>query len=378
MTTMKNILLILVAISMVALFAEDKWFEKGLRIDNPGEYPILIMAGTPEEMGRQHGELFKNEIKRTYDCLRLVAGGYMMMKNDWFYDRIDEVQKRTAHVLPERYLNELDAMSDAAGLTHAQGRQIGFFPELFHCSGIAARGKATTNGQVVHVRVLDYMKDIGLQNMALIQVFLPDGFNPWISVGFAGFNGTVTAMNAKGLAMGEMGGEGEGDWDGLPMSYLMRKIMEECDTVQQAKKLIEETPLTCEYYYVLSDATGDMVAVETKAGKTPVFVKPGEKHPLLLEAFEDVAWITAPQRQKALCERVHKYYGKIDAETMKEVIKRPVAMSSNLHDAIFLPQSLDMHFAYASDTVIGCDNTYHKVNLKELIQYYQAHLQNAQ
>ena len=76
-----------------------------------------------------------------------------------------------------------------------------------------------------------------LQTAAQVQVFIPDGYQPWISIGFAGFNGTVTAMNAAGLAMGEMGGRGEGNWDGLPMSYLMRRIMEECSTVAEARQM---------------------------------------------------------------------------------------------------------------------------------------------
>ncbi len=355
---------------------KDVWFEKGLRIERPNQFPVLVFAGTPEEMGRQHGNLCRREINRSYDCLRLVAGGYLLMKNEWFYDTILEAQRRSLKNTPERFLVELDAMSTAAGLTAAQGREIGFFPELFHCSGIAARGKATVGGKVVHARVLDYMRDIGLQTAAQVQVFIPDGYLPWISVGFAGFNGTVTAMNAEGLAMGEMGGRGEGNWDGLPMSYLMRRIMEECRTVAEARQMIEQTPLTCEYYYVLSDKSGDMMAVEARAGETPTFLSAGEKHPLLKESFEDIAWITAPSRQPALCELLHQYYGKIDAETMKEIIKRPVAMASNLHDAIFLPQSLDMHFAYADAKQPACNCTYYHLNLNELLKYYREHLPN--
>ncbi len=266
-------------------------------------------------------------------------------------------------------------MSAAAGLTAAQGREIGFFPELFHCSGLAARGKATVDGKVVHVRVLDYMRDIGLQDIAQVQVYLPDGRIPWVTVGFAGFNGTVTAMNAEGLAMGEMGGGGEGNWDGLPMSYLMRRIMEECSTVSEAKEMLMETPLTCEYYYVLSDRNGDMVAVEARAGESPLFLAPGEEHPLLRQSFEDIAWITAPSRQEALCKRLEERYGRLDVETMKEVVKRPVAMASNLHDAIFLPETLDLHFAYADATQPACDCPYHHLNLAELIRDYQTRLQ---
>ena len=356
----------------------DVWFEKGLRLERPGQFPVLFFAGTPEEMGRQHGTLCREEIHRTYECLRLVAGGYLFLKNEWFYDTISHIQKRTASMTPQRYLTELDNLSKKAGLTAAQGREIGFFPELFHCSGIAARGKATIDGKVVHARVLDYMRDIGLQDIAQIQVYLPEGFHPWITVGFAGFNGTVTAMNDVGLAMGEMGGRGEGNWDGLPMSFLMRRIMEECSTVTEAKRLIEKTPLTCEYYYVLSDSSGDMLAVETRAGEQPIFLEAGQPYPKLKEAFEDIVWITAPSRQPALCERLHQYFGRLDAMTMQQVIRRPVAMASNLHNAIFLPETLDLYFAYADATRPACDCPYHHLNLKELIQYYKEHLPTVQ
>ena len=82
---------------------------------------------------------------------------------------------------------------------------------------MALRGKATKDGRVLHARVLDYMRDIKLQDAAVVTVFMPEGHNRWMSLGYAGFIGTVTAMNEKGLAIGEMGGRGEGDWDGLPM-----------------------------------------------------------------------------------------------------------------------------------------------------------------
>ena len=59
-----------------------------------------------------------------------------------------------------------------------------------------------------------------------------------MSLGYAGFIGTVTAMNEKGLAIGEMGGRGEGDWDGMPMSFLLRDVMERADTVDAALAIL--------------------------------------------------------------------------------------------------------------------------------------------
>ena len=85
-----------------------------------------------------------------------------------------------------------------------------------------------------------------------------------MSLGYAGFIGTVTAMNEKGLAIGEMGGRGEGDWDGMPMSFLLRDVMERADTVEEALAILRAAPRTCEYYYVLSDRSGALRAVHVR------------------------------------------------------------------------------------------------------------------
>lgn len=368
---LRILLMFLAAGGAMRLAAGEVWSGDGMLRREPGRIPVLFVAGTPEAMGEAQGKLLKPEIHKMYERILLVAGGYLYTRNDWFFDRISEVEKRSAAVLPGRFLRELDAMSLAAGLTAAEGRQINLFPEMFHCSGIAVRGRASAGGRVIHARVLDYMRDIGLQSMAVIQVFMPDGYHAWLSVGFAGLNGTVTAMNAEGLAMGEMGGRGEGNWDGLPMSYLMRRIMEECATVDEALALIKTTPLTCEYYYVLSDRTGNMAAVAAKAGVPPLILRPGEETPLLCAAFEDIVWVTAPGRQPALSQRLRENYGQIDVEAMKQIITRPVAMKSNLQDAIFLPETLDVYFAYAGPKTVACDEPYTRLNLRELIDSYR-------
>ncbi|MDW8079784.1 MAG: C45 family peptidase, partial [Thermoguttaceae bacterium] len=223
---------------------------------------VLILAGSPEEMGRAHGVLLASEIKRLTERVLYVAGAVDSVRSGkWFFDVLAEIERRTKPFIPERFLRECDAMSEAAGLSPREGRFANLFPERFHCSGVAVRGKATRDGRVLHARVLDYMTDIGLQECAVVIVFIPQGFNTWLSVSYAGFLGTVTAMNEKGLAIGEIGGGGVGDWDGMPMSFLLRHAMESCSNVEEALELLRNTPRTCEYYYVLSDRSGNLAAV---------------------------------------------------------------------------------------------------------------------
>ncbi len=334
---------------------------------------VLVLEGTPEEMGAAHGELMKDRVWAIKE--RLYAAGRVASIKDGadYFKKTDEAIRRTRPYTPQRFYDEIDALASSAGLEALDVRRLNNFPELFHCSGIGLRGKATKNGQVLHARVLDYMRDIGLQENSTIIVYKPRGLYSWISVSYSGFVGTVTAMNEKGLAIGEMGGAGEGKWDGLPMAFMMRRVMEECSTVDEAITLMKSVPLTCDYYYVLSDASGALVAVEAIAeSETPIVtLLPGMEHSRLPGALDDVVYISAGERAQKLYERLQENYGRIDVELLQEIIKRPVSMKSNLHDVIFAPETLELWHAEAGTTTSACDEPYIHVDFREIIDFYE-------
>jgi hypothetical protein len=324
---------------------------------------ILIVEGTPEQMGAAHGTLLRESVKRL--CRRvvyLVGGADSFQSGTWFLDRMAEIQSRTLPHIPPRFLAECDALSAAAGVSTRDGRYANLLPERFHCSGVAVRGTATTDGRVIHARVLDYMTEVGLQDEAVLVVYLPGGHHAWLNQSYAGFVGTVTAMNEKGLAVGEMGGGGDGRWDGMPMSFLLRDVMERASTVDEALEILRNTPRTCEYYYVLSDKSRAMAGV---------YATPDEMHPELPPVPQDTVLISGSGRAEALSERIRQSFGKIDVAAMIQIIKRPVAMQSNLHDAVFTPETLDVWFADASRTAPACDQPYAHVNLADLIRFYR-------
>ena len=331
---------------------------------------VLFVSGTPEQMGRAHGrllaELVPNVMPRT---MALVGAGLAVKKGEWFYDRIEEIYRRAGPHTPERFLRECRAMAAAAGITERAALSGNFFPELFHCSGVAVRNTASTDGRVIHARVLDYMRDIHLQNYTVLQVFQPADGIPWMSVGYAGFLGTVTAMNLKGVAIGEMGGKGEGDWDGMPMTFLMREVAERAENVEQALAIMRAAPRSCEYYYVISDASRNMVGVYATPSVVEV-LGPGQQDKRLPPVPKDTVMLSAGGRAKALSERLHARFGTITPEVMIEIIKRPVAMRSNLHNAVFMPETLDMWFADAGKKTPACDEPYTRVNLRTLLDFY--------
>ena len=169
-----------------------------------------------------------------------------------------------------------------------------------------------------------------------------------------------------------MGGRGEGQWDGMPMSLLLRDVMERAGNVEEALAILRAAPRTCQYYYVLSDRSGAIRAVECTPEKMTV-LEPGQQDPRLPHVPDDTVLISGEDRAKVLGRRIEENYGRIDVPKLIEIIKRPAAMESNLHDAIFAPQTLEMWFADAGTNTPACDEPYAHVNLRELIEYYKRH-----
>jgi hypothetical protein len=199
----------------------------------------LILEGTPDEKCEQHGVLFREEVRHLVD--RIVYGigvGSSFEKGRWFFGEIEEAQSRLEPFTDPRHLREIDALAAAAGLHPQEASLANFFPELFHCSGFALRGSATADGRLYHGRILDYLRGPGIEENAVVMIVKPDEGNAWVNVGYAGFIGTVTAMNEKQVAIGEMGGRGEGHWDGKARAQLLRELMERADTIDEAHEIL--------------------------------------------------------------------------------------------------------------------------------------------
>jgi hypothetical protein len=329
---------------------------------------VLFLKGTPEQMGAQHGALMKKDIAHLVSRILYGVGvGSSLPKGRWFFGEIEEAQARLQPFVSERHLAEMDAMADAAGVRREEMRLANFFPELFHCSGFALFGDATAGGRMFHGRILDYMKGAGLEQNAVVIVCQPDQGHAWVNVGYAGFTGTVTAMNERQIAIGEMGGRGEGNWDGKPMAQLMREVMEQASTIDEAVEIMRRGPRTCEYYYVISDAKS-MRAVGIAA--TPdkfETVWAGESHPLLPHAVKDSVLLSAGDRYETLVQRVRDGFGGFDDNRARDLMTRPVCMNSNIQSVLFAPDTLDFWVANADSENVASHTRYTRYNLGELL-----------
>jgi isopenicillin-N N-acyltransferase-like protein len=309
---------------------------------------ILLLAGSPYEMGYQQGALFKPQVQKFIKHILFVAQAAESIKGGGgFNGSLEGALQRAGKFIDKRYFEEMQGLADGAGIDVKDVQLANIFPELFHCSGFALFGKATQGGTLYHGRILDYMTEVGLQDYALLTIAKPKGFNAFVTVGYVGFLGSVTGMNDKQVAFGEMGGRGEGKWDGMPMSFLMRKGFEEAATLDQAVALFRDTPRTCEYYYVISDAKiPDARGLACTPEKCEI-IKPNQSHPLLPHPMEDAVLMSADQRYERLAELVKARHGQIDLNYALDLMNRPVAMESCLHRVLFGPKELKLWVANA-------------------------------
>ena len=329
---------------------------------------IALLWGTPEEIGTAHGELLADESRRCIESVLYSFGTVNVIRTGrWFRQDLEDAYARLSPHIPERHKVETRSLAGAMGLEPELVEALNVFPELFHCSGFAVFGSATKDGKLYHGRVLDYMTTIGLQDSATTFIVQPEGQFAFANVGYAGFIGSVSGMNAEGISLGEMGGRGEGQWDGAPMATLMRRALEECDTLAEVQTLWTDSPRTCEYYYVFADGKTNEAVGVAATPESIEFIMPGQNHERLGEGIPDAVVMSAGSRLEELRRRVTEKHGQLDTELGQWLMSRPVAMQSNLHNVLMVPVDGILYVANASHDKPAAEMPYAKIDLRKLL-----------
>jgi len=330
---------------------------------------VVLLEGTPEQIGTAHGQLLGDEAIRCVDSVLYSFGtAQTIITGRWFRHDLEQAYSRLVRHIPEDHKRETRALAVSLGIDERLAEAVNVFPEMFHCSGFAVFGSATKDGKLYHGRVLDYMTTIGLQDAATTFIIAPQGKIPFANVGYGGFIGSVSGMNTKAISLGEMGGGGEGKWDGVPMATLMRRALEECSTLDEVIALWKNNPRTCEYYYVFADGKTNRAVGVAAYPESVEFVYPGESHPRLGDGIKDAVVLSAGSRLEELRKRVTTLHGKIDAPAAQSLMSRPVAMESNLHNVLFVPADGVLYVANADHQLPAADRPYVRLDLNELLQ----------
>jgi len=330
---------------------------------------VIYLKGTPYERGYQQGYLLKKEIQDNMGYLwhqaltkfhseELFAEAYERMRPFMSNDMLEEMHGM-AHGsrLPLSMIHYIHVLADIG--EWGGKKQLGKILEKFlkgelkqTCSNLAASKSATADGKMYVVRILDWglHKISKLHQYPLIAINVPDKGVPSVNIGWVGYLGAVSGMNAAGITLGEMGYRNPPSetLDGEPMPFMLRRVMNECHNLAEVRTLIKNTVGTCSYVFLMSDGKTGEAELYVKDRNRFLVFKPGEH---IKDDKEDIPAIAdivyGGAYNDILTDKLGSNHGKITPELLMKLIPQ-FAMNSNFQDIIYDPADLKFWVANAA------------------------------
>jgi hypothetical protein len=328
---------------------------------------VLYLRGTPYEMGYAHGKLCAKEVR----YLAETVAPRMMKQADLSPEKVDSIWSLYERHLRPAYLEELRGLSDGSGVPLADLRRLHALPDIseWHCTFFAARGPATRNGDLVQIRALDYETEAGIQRYPALFVYDPDQGIPFVNVGWLGQCGVVTGMNARGIAMSEIGDDWDkttDNFDGRPLNYVMRDALQFGSDLAAAIREVKSKPRTTSLLYCLSSAKDRQVRALKTSHVQCVVYDPGDlpfpTHPgmVYFSMGMDSPW------NRKVGSFLNRAYGRLDVKTAEALMHR--LKTGSLHAVVFRPGKLDLWVANATDTTMAYDRPFLYFSLKSALR----------
>ena len=342
-------------------------YGKGELIIDPiyQKIPIMILRGSPAELGEQQGRLLKPQLTTSIDTYlnRFLA---------------QEEPKKRALVgmksmepfVPVEYRQELEAMSHASGLSFDRLLLLQTIidePRLPFCSAIISSRPATKEAPLIFGRNLDF-PSLGIAvHHSLITVYQPDGKKSFASITWPGFAGVISGINEDGLTLAMLVSfDGTTNLAGMPSIMLFRKILEETSDLDGAVKIIKETKRTAPTNLAIADARGQSAVIEFTSDN--VAVRYPEKGLLYCTNWfisEQMKLSEGDKRYAAMQKQAEGYYGKIGlAETIK-VLKSAILPVINIQSMVILPREKIIHLSIGF--IPAAERDFRKIDLTEYL-----------
>lgn len=229
--------------------------------------PVVVVSGTPHEMGRHLGELMREEIA-IFVPAALAAFKAKLGVAD---EDLDRVWAATAAFTDDRVEQELIGVAEGAGIPVRTLQHVHCFPMLmpYSCSGIAAWGEATVDGHLYQTRNLDWSLEAGAHEFPVLVVYLPDAGHVHVSPTFAGVVGANCGLSAAGIALSEMGdspaSEAPFPVHAPHFTTWFRTILYDADSLTEALDIFHDQIHTKRYHFVFGDGLTDRRAVKIRA-----------------------------------------------------------------------------------------------------------------
>lgn len=320
--------------------------------------PVVVVRGTPYEMGKRQGELIRDDATRFIDTLmeRIQAGD-----PERFSDaNLDAAWRAIAPHTDPRFHEELRGLAEGLELPLTTLQRAHAVPVVadYACSSIAAWGGATTNGHLYQTRNLDWHMGLTAQDHPLIVVYRPDQGIPHVNITFAGYIGANTGINAEGIALSEMGDSpGEDypfDLDGVHFTTLFRSVMYDAKSLDDAVAMFRAAPRIKKYHYVVGDGiagAGESIGAVKMLAHAPHLTIWNDNDPrdeLAPQVFRDIVY---QDEGRGAFAPLQKVYGRIGSNELVDIACQIPIKGGNVLDVVYDATALECWISYARGDV---------------------------
>lgn len=283
---------------------------------------VMHLEGSPAQIGDAQGHLsgrlFRNLDSRVDATLEQRYRGFVeswseLMLLRWDYRTADDA-------ISEPMRTELSAL--AAALPDDGEGPLGAYHRLFlyQCffditqrlqdtvleGSMFAVAPRSTNagieaGNLIIGRTLSIDFGSDFEADRVVGFYYPDGKYPFVSIGWAGMVGVVTGINARGIfvAANPAHTDDPREANALPLPLVLRDVLEQADTLEQAVAIIEAAELRTAAVVLIGDG------VQRKAVVLEASARTGEEGRLIRGEDEQVVWATDHMTREAFESDAH-------------------------------------------------------------------------
>jgi isopenicillin-N N-acyltransferase like protein len=317
--------------------------------------PVAVLAGSPEEIGKQYGELVLKPAK-----------GPLVGRVDSYMDKVGwgeqfPKMKRLAGYLftafPENNQKEMLAAAQSADVDVRLLSALNLIPDLAKlggCSTVVVEPTRSSTGAPLFGRNLDWPPHENLPEFTLVTVFKPAGKRAFAAVTLPVLFGVLSGMNDAGLCLTineiteTKDGSKRHDGNGVPVMFLYRKILEECSTVDEAEKMLKAHKRTTWFCLTACDKDGGCVFEVTP--DNVVRRKGVNAVCCCTNHFRtDALSVTTKCSRYLKLEAVQKADGKLGVAEVYKALGTVHQGPATVQAMVFEPATRALHLSYGSD-----------------------------
>lgn len=356
-------------------FAFPKGEGSGHRITvgtGSAQFPLVVVRGTPYQMGLQLGRLIKKEMNTFVPAALAGISKELQMPQETLH----EVWARTSAFADDRIEQELLGLADGSGLPLATLQAMHAVPLLmpYSCSSIAAWGNATEDGHLYQTRNLDWSIEVGAHEFPVIVLYIPDQGTPHVIPTFAGMIGAHTGMNANGIALAEMGDasakEAPYQVHAPHFTIFFRTMLYDARGLDHALEIFRDQPPTKRYHFVFGDGQNQLGAVKIRAHSP----EPADQW---LKVWKDndpsdefapnvVSCVVYNDEGRGAFPTIKSQYGKLNGEKLVALANQIPIKGGNIENVVYDATALRMWISYAKGSEEAYKRPYTYVDLRTI------------